>query len=149
MLAVGFIGSLLDAASNHQRGRAPGDVITRTDVHEAARAMGIDVLLKLADLWHKDAFDINGLPSEVVDRFAFRYYLALGYGVPREVAAMATAMVAAVGGHAWEYVDQEKIIKEGQSRNMSRKCLLFGTAATLRSWRQVREVVHRVEVGIS
>ena len=31
---------------------------------------------------------------------------------------MATAMVAAVGGHAWDHVDQEKIIKEGQSRNM-------------------------------
>ena len=73
-------------------------MITRTDVHEAARAMGIDVLLELSDLWCKDSFDINGLPSEVVDRFASRYYLALGYGVPREVVAMATAMVAAVGG---------------------------------------------------
>ena len=90
--------------------------------------MGIDVLLELADLWRKDAFDINGLPSEVVDRFASRYYLALGYGVPREVAAMATAMVAAMGGYAWDHVDQEKIIKEGQSRNMSRKCLLFGAS---------------------
>ena len=101
-------------------------MITRTDVHEAARAMGIDMLLELADLWCKDSFDINGLPSEVVDRFAARYYLALGYGVPREVSAMATAMMAAVGGHAWGHVDQEKIIKKGQSQNMSRKCLWLG-----------------------
>ena len=72
MLAVGFVGSLLDAAANHQRGRAPSDVITRTDLHEAAGAMGIDVLLELSDLWCKDSFDINGLPSEVVDRFASR-----------------------------------------------------------------------------
>ena len=69
LLAVGFIGSLLDAASNHQRERAPGDAITRTDVHEAARAMGINVLLKLANLWRKDAFNIYGLPSEVFDRY--------------------------------------------------------------------------------
>ena len=39
---------------------------------------------------------------------------------------MATAMVAAVGGHAWDHVEQEKLIKEGQSRNKSKKSLLLG-----------------------
>ena len=41
LLAVGLIGSFLDAASNHQRERAAGDVVTRADVHQAARAMGL------------------------------------------------------------------------------------------------------------
>ena len=126
MLAVGLISSLLDAAANHQRERAPGDVVTRADVHQAARDMGVDVLLELADLWLKAAFDINGLPSEVVDRFASRYSLTLGYGVPRKVAAMTTAMVAAVGGHAWDHMNQGKVVKEGQARNMNRMCLLVG-----------------------
>ena len=39
---------------------------------------------------------------------------------------MATAMVAAVGGHAWEHVEQEKLVKEGQARNMSKRSLLVG-----------------------
>ena len=82
------------------------------------------MLLELADLWRKDAVDINGLPSEVVDRFASQYFLPLGYGVPREVAAMATTMVAAVGGHAWDHVNQGTVVKEGHARNKSRWCLL-------------------------
>ena len=66
------------------------------------------------------------MPYEVVERFATRYLLTLGHGVPREIAAMATAMVAAVGGRAWEHVEQEKLVKEGQSRNMSKISLLVG-----------------------
>ena len=46
--------------------------------------------------------------------------------MPREIAVMATAMVAAVGGHAWEHVEQEKLVKEGQARNMSKRSLLVG-----------------------
>ena len=39
---------------------------------------------------------------------------------------MATAMVAAVGGHAWDHVNKGKVIKEGHAKNMSRRCLLVG-----------------------
>ena len=105
LLAVGLVSSVLDAAANHQRVRAPGEVISRADVHQAARDMEVDVLLELSDLWLREAFDINGLPTEVADRFASRYFLELGHGVSREVAAMATAMVAALGGHAWDHVN--------------------------------------------
>ena len=97
LLAVGFVGCLLDASANQKRRRALSETVTRTDVHAAARAMGVDVLLELSELWCKNSFDINGLPYEVVERFATRYLLTLGHGVPREIAAMATAMVAAVG----------------------------------------------------
>ena len=41
---------------------------------------------------------------------------------------MATAMVAAVGGHAWDHVNQGVVFKEGQARNMSRRCLLVGAS---------------------
>ena len=42
LLAVGLVSSLLDAAANHQRVRAPDEVITRTDLHKAAREMGVE-----------------------------------------------------------------------------------------------------------
>ena len=60
---MGLVSSLLDAAANHQRVRAPDEVISRTDVHQAAREMGVDVLLELSDLWLREAFDVNGLPA--------------------------------------------------------------------------------------
>ena len=37
LLAVGLISSLLDVASNHQRERAPCDVVTRADMHQVVR----------------------------------------------------------------------------------------------------------------
>ena len=126
LLAVGLVSSLLDAAANYQRVKAPDEVISRTDLHKAAREMGVEVLLELADLWLREAFDVNGLPSEVAERFASRYFLELGHGVSREVVAMATAMLAAVGGHAWDHVNKGKVVKEGQAKNMSRRCLLVG-----------------------
>ena len=47
LLAVGFVGCLLDASANQKRRRAPREAVTRTDVHAAARAMGVDLLLLL------------------------------------------------------------------------------------------------------
>ena len=41
LLAVGLISSLLDAAPNHQRERAPCDVVMRDDVHQAVRDMRV------------------------------------------------------------------------------------------------------------
>ena len=112
-IEVGFVGSLLDAAANQQRRRAPSEAITRTDVHDAARAMGVDVLLDLSELWCKNSFDINGLPHEVVDRFASRYLLSLGHGVPREVAAGE----ARQGGAGKEY---EQEVPAGRGRALHR-----------------------------
>ena len=68
---------------------------------------------------------LQGLLSEVSERFASRYSLELGHGVSHEVIAMATSMLAAVGGQAWAHV-QEGQAKEGQTKNMSRKDLLCG-----------------------
>ena len=68
---------------------------------------------------------MKGLPSEVAERFASRYSLELGHGVSRKIMAMATSMLAAVGGQAWDHV-QEGQVKEGQAKNRSRKDLLCG-----------------------
>ena len=69
----------------------------------------------------RKSFDVKGLPSEVSERFASRYSLELGHGVSREVMAIATSMLAAVGGQAWEQQTGEV------PKNMCRKDLLCGT----------------------
>ena len=69
---VRFVGCLLDASATQNKGRAPNEAVTRTDVHAAARAMGVDVLLELSELWCKKSYNVNGVPYEVVERFATR-----------------------------------------------------------------------------
>ena len=56
LLAGGLVSSLLDTAANQRKVRAPGEVISRTDLHAAAREMGVGVLLDLADIWMRESF---------------------------------------------------------------------------------------------
>ena len=100
--------------------------------------MGVEVLLDLADLWMGESFDVNGLPSKVSERFASRYSLELGHGISREIMAM--AMLAAVGGQAWEQQTGEV------PKNMCRKDLLCGAKeyiGLLEAWERGKPVISR------